>query len=96
MRLRLFVTAIWFLQFRKMTEERFALLDWAADGRSLFCGNVSDEDSSLLRVEFDGSSHLLWTEPGNHSIWAVPSRDGRLLALQGATESANVWTVENR
>ena len=71
-------------------------LDWAADGHSFLCGNVSDANSSLLRVEFDGSSHLLWTQPGNHSIWAVPARDGKLLALQGATETANVWTVENR
>ena len=71
-------------------------LDWAADSRSLLCGDVSATNSSLLRVDFDGSSHLLWTEPGNHSIWAIPSRDGRYLALRGATESANVWTVENR
>ena len=71
-------------------------LDWAADGRSFLCGDISAANSSLLRVEFDGTSHLLWTQPGNHSIWAVPSHDGRLLALQGATESANVWTVENR
>ena len=71
-------------------------LDWAADGRSILVGDVCDTNSSLLRVELDGTSHLLWTQPGNHSVWAVPSRDGKLLALQGATETANVWTVENR
>ena len=71
-------------------------LDWAVDGRSLFCGDVSDQNSTLLRVEFDGSSHPLWAEPGNHPVWAVPSPDGRLLALRGATESVNVWTAENR
>ena len=71
-------------------------LDWAADGRSFLCGNISETNSSLLRLDFEGNSRVLWTQPGNHSIWAVPSRDGSLLALQGATESANVWTVETR
>ena len=71
-------------------------LDWAADGRSFLCGDISETNSSLLRLDFDGTSRVLWTQPGNHSIWAVPSRDGRLLALQGATESANVWIVETR
>ena len=70
-------------------------LDWSADGRSFLCGDISAMYSSILRVEFDGQSHTLWTQPGNHDRWAVPSRDGKLLALHGATESANVWTVEN-
>ncbi|MBZ5577294.1 MAG: protein kinase [Acidobacteriia bacterium] len=75
---------------------RLVGLDWTADGRSFLCGDVSAATSSLLRVELSGKSLPLWAQPGNHAIWAVPSRDGGLLALQGATESANVWTVENR
>jgi len=34
-------------------------LDWAADGRNILCGDVFDTNSSLLRVELDGTFHLL-------------------------------------
>jgi hypothetical protein len=71
-------------------------LDWSADGRSFFCGDITMNNSSIVRVERDGSSRVLWWQLGNHDIWAIPSRDGQYLALHGATESANVWAFENR
>ncbi len=71
-------------------------LDWSADGRSFFCGDVTMNNSSIRRVERDGSSQVLWWQLGHHDIWAIPSRDGRYLALHGATESANVWAFETR
>ena len=74
---------------------RIVGLDWSADGRSFYCGDVSRNISSLLRVEPDGKSQILWSQTGQHDMWGVPSRDGKYLAIHGVTESANVWTVDN-
>ena len=70
-------------------------LDWSADGESFLCGDVAETESSVLRVEPDGTSQVLWRQSGNHDIWAVPSADGKYVAIHGATESANVWMVRN-
>jgi hypothetical protein len=70
-------------------------LDWSADGESFLCGDVGETESSVLRVEPDGTSRVLWRQSGNHDIWAVPSADGKYVAIHGATESANVWMVRN-
>jgi len=74
---------------------RLVGLDWSADGEGFFCGDISATNSSILRVERDGKSRVLWTQHGRHDIWAIPSADGRYLAIDGATESANVWIAES-
>jgi Tol biopolymer transport system component len=64
-------------------------LDWSADGTALFALNVAGGERELLHIKMDGSSRVV----DRNSRWAVPSPDGRRLALAGVTRQSNVWLV---
>jgi len=69
--------------------------NWAADGKSLFVASSTDRGAVLLSVDLQGNARLLWENKGGIGTYAVPSPDGRRLALQGFTEDANMWMMEN-
>ncbi len=78
-------------------------MDWAADGRSLWVGATKAavglggvDSSNLLKVELGGKVTVL-TGKGNVGFCAaIPSPDGRRLALFGATTfPSNVWLLEH-
>jgi Tol biopolymer transport system component/DNA-binding winged helix-turn-helix (wHTH) protein len=69
-------------------------LDWTADSRSLWAASAGDEENALLNIDLHGHARVAW-RPGKKSVgWAIPSRDGRLLALYAGSTSANVWMVD--
>jgi len=80
-------------------------VDWSADGKSLWVGAFNTKNSwrvegfletfALLNIDLDGK--VIATLPkGDVSFrWAIPSPDGRRLALEGATYSSNVWLLKN-
>ena len=69
--------------------------DWSADGRSLFTTSHSHEgDSTLLNVTLDGRASVL-LHSRNDIFSAIPSPDGRLLAITEASGTQNVWQIEN-
>jgi hypothetical protein len=73
-------------------------LSWAADGKGLLVGRHPISGSTLLYVDLEGRSDVLWQQgeiPGTPRTWGVPSPDGRHLALVGYTADTNVWTLEN-
>ncbi len=73
---------------------RLGTIDWSADGKSLLVSWLNDDsESALLRVALDGRASVLLRSRNN--IWAVPSPDGRLLALGEVTGTDNVWEIEN-
>jgi hypothetical protein len=49
----------------------------------------------LLHVDMNGGSTELWRQPGSGRVWAIPSRDGKHLAIYGSTRDSNVWLLEN-
>ena len=71
-------------------------LEWAPDGRGLYCGSVSPQDSTLLYVDLKGNARELWQYKAlnNLQLWGVPSPDGRYLAIAGSTSNSNVWMLE--
>jgi len=70
-------------------------LDWAPDGKGLYCGSVSAEGGTLLYVDLKGNVRVLWQYKGaNDDIGGVPSPDGRYLAIQRGVVNSNVWMVE--
>jgi Tol biopolymer transport system component len=71
-----------------------ASLDWAADGKSLWAATVGQEENGLLQIDLQGHAHLVWRPKKMNVGWAIPSRDGRYLALHVGSGSANVWMVE--
>jgi DNA-binding winged helix-turn-helix (wHTH) protein/Tol biopolymer transport system component len=71
-----------------------ASLDWAADSKSLWAPSAGDEENTLLNIDLQGHIRPVW-QPKKMSVrWAIPSRDGRYLALHVASDSSNVWMVE--
>ena len=89
----------------------FLSLNWAADAKGFFVSSLTPGGSALLHVDLKGKAHVLWemkgsTAPWNgpssggwiggpSAPWAVPSPDGRHLAINDRTLSANMWMMEN-
>jgi serine/threonine protein kinase/Tol biopolymer transport system component len=72
-------------------------LDWTADGTGFITVGyslVSPNESALLHVSLDGTLTPLQGEPGLFPRWAIPSFDGRSLAIFGTIFDRNVWMVE--
>jgi serine/threonine protein kinase len=70
-------------------------VDWAPDGKALLLLGASGADTEVLRVDLQGNVSVLWQQKGVYSFRAVPSPDGRHLALLRRTENNNVWLLEN-
>jgi DNA-binding winged helix-turn-helix (wHTH) protein/Tol biopolymer transport system component len=68
--------------------------DWSADGNSLFVTTMdSEHKTALLNVKLDGSNHLLMKDDKNSIEWAIPSPDGKLLAINKYTGVTNAWSL---
>jgi hypothetical protein len=84
-------------------------LNWAADGKSLFVSSATQTGSALLRVDLQGNARVLWEQKGSiapwglpfdlfigpSAPWAVPSPDGRHIAIYEWKLNANLWMMEN-
>jgi hypothetical protein len=77
-------------------------IDWAADGKSLFVSHPGLMDypsgpigATVLHVNLDGRVQPLWETRGGRYAWAIPSPDGRYLAIRGATTGRNTWLIDN-
>ena len=68
---------------------------WAADAKSLFVSVHNRREADLLRVDLRGNSQLLWKQEGGYGTYAIPSPDGRRLAIKSWTLDANIWMMEN-
>lgn len=73
-----------------------AWLDWAADGKSIWAvaSTVSDA-KTLLNVDLQGRVRPVLEEQQMVLGWAIPSPDGRELAIWKASGGSNVSLVEN-
>ena len=70
-------------------------LNWAPDGKGIYCGSVSPQGSALLYVDMKGNARELWRSKGRGgAVWGIPSPDGRYLALKLAVHSSNAWMIE--
>jgi Tol biopolymer transport system component len=70
-------------------------LDWAADSKSLWAASAEEEGNALLNLDLQGHIREVWRPQTLTVGWAIPSRDGRSLALQMSSASANAWLLEN-
>src|SRR5215470_3935177 len=74
----------------------FNSLDWAADSEGFFISsNPTGLRQSLLYVDLAGNAYQLWQVNFVWPTWAVPSRNGKYLAILAPTIESNVWMVEN-
>jgi DNA-binding winged helix-turn-helix (wHTH) protein/Tol biopolymer transport system component len=71
-------------------------VDWFPDGKSLLGSwHNFERDSALLKITLDGRATVL-LRSSNPEIWgAIPSPNGRFLAIAEAGGTKNVWQIEN-
>jgi Tol biopolymer transport system component len=71
-------------------------IDWSADGKSLLVAwHNNNWESALLNVTLDGSASVLLKLRGTEVWYAIPSPDGRFVAISETTDPWNVWQIEN-
>jgi hypothetical protein len=83
---------------RQITVKGWSNLDsvnWTADGEGLLTSARMQKGTALLHVDLRGQAHLLWNPEGGRGTYAVPSPDGRHLAILGWTVNSNIWMMEN-
>ena len=74
----------------------FSSVDWAYDGKGFFLSsNATGMMSTLLYVDWAGNAHRLWRTMTIPPVWAIPSHDGRYVAMPIPTILGNAWVLEN-
>jgi len=68
---------------------------WSVDGKSLLVSWDHESDSALLNVTLDGRVSVLLHSSNPKILGAIPSPDGRSLAIAGTGTARNVWQIEN-
>ena len=76
--------------------DSFTSVDWTHDGRGLLVSsNAAGLISSLLYVDLTGNAHVLWRTMSIPPVWAIPSHDGRYVAMPIPTILGNAWVLVN-
>jgi Tol biopolymer transport system component/DNA-binding winged helix-turn-helix (wHTH) protein len=70
-------------------------IDWAADSKSIWAPTAGEKDNALLQIDLQGNARAVWRPKNVGVSWAIPSRDGKMLALHVHSSSANVWMLEH-
>jgi Tol biopolymer transport system component len=72
-----------------------ASLDWAADGHSIWVTATSPTGvQTLLSVDLHGKAKPALQESEKDLGWAIPSPDGRHLAIWEASGNSNAWLID--
>ena len=73
----------------------FDSLDFSADSMGFFVNSMTNGGGTLLYIDLNGKAHPLWQQRSASIIWAIPSWDGRRLAILGPAFNGNLWMLEN-
>jgi serine/threonine protein kinase len=74
----------------------FMSLDWAADGKGFFISsNPTGRLDTLLYVDLAGKATPLWQVKNFQAAWAIPSHNGKYVAMPAPTTECNAWMVED-
>jgi len=66
---------------------------WAANGKGLFVANATSGGREIIQVDLHGDTKVLW-KCNNDRCYALPSPDGRHLAIWDFKLNANMWMME--
>jgi Tol biopolymer transport system component/DNA-binding winged helix-turn-helix (wHTH) protein len=70
-------------------------LDWGADGRSLWASSSTPSGAErLIHIDRRGEMRPMLEDADKDIGWAIPSPDGRRVALWEASGSANAWSLQ--
>jgi len=70
-------------------------IEWAKNGDAVFVPIVDPEGSRMLNVSLSGRVHTIRVNRGGNYTAAVPSPDGRHLAIESTADNRNIWMLEN-
>ena len=71
-------------------------IDWAADGKSIWASaSPRFGQEGLINVDLQGHVKPVVKEGSPYVGWAIPSQDGKRLAIWEASGASNVWMLEN-
>jgi serine/threonine protein kinase len=74
----------------------FMSVDWAADGKGFFISsNPTGRLDTVLYVDLAGNATPLWQVKNFQAAWAIPSHNGKYVAIPAPTTECNVWMVES-
>jgi DNA-binding winged helix-turn-helix (wHTH) protein/Tol biopolymer transport system component len=74
---------------------RLGTIDWAADGKSFWASAVRHgETTALINIDLQGRAKPVLQETKPYVGWAIPSQDGKHLAIWEATGGSNAWLLE--
>ena len=68
---------------------------WTADGKAFIASSPGKRGVTLLHIDLKGNATLLWEREGSPNTYAVPSPDGRRLAMEAWDVSSNLWMMDN-
>jgi hypothetical protein len=72
-----------------------ASFDWASDSQSLWVSVYTYPDaSSLINLDLQGHAKTVLEDKEMKIGWAIPSPDGRHLALWRRSGESNVWMID--
>lgn len=69
-------------------------IDFAADNKGIWAVSGGEKENALLYVDLLGHARTVWSPKNTFVGWAIPSRDGKHLALDVRSISANAWMLE--
>lgn len=70
-------------------------LDWAADGKSLWASAMlRGEARALINIDLKGRARVVLQESKPYVGWAIPSRDGKRLAIWESAGGSNAWMLD--
>jgi len=75
-------------------------MNWATDSKSIWVGAFMGRGawgtrSGLLNVDLTGKIRVVLKSVNPDILYAIPSPDGRRLALGGVSNASNMWLLEN-
>ena len=71
-------------------------MSWAGDGKGLYLTNTRQPGMEVWYTDLLGRAHMLWvTNNVGRAEGALPSPDGRYLAIQTWETSGNMRMMEN-
>jgi Tol biopolymer transport system component len=70
-------------------------ITWAADGKGLFVSTQRQDSGQVLQLDLRGKANVIWKCSGPWMCAAIPSPDGRHVAIYESKQNANMFMMEN-
>jgi DNA-binding winged helix-turn-helix (wHTH) protein/Tol biopolymer transport system component len=71
------------------------LVWWTPDGRGLLMNSRNKRGIVLVHLDLQGNANVLWQREGSPGTFAIPSPDGRHVAMMAWDVSSNLWMMDN-